>query len=79
LPIKIGDTKIRKNIASSRFVRINLEKQLIECFDEDLENPTISYNFEIEARPKEQLLNGLDEIDYTLTFLDQIEQFEAKL
>jgi 3-isopropylmalate/(R)-2-methylmalate dehydratase small subunit len=50
----------------------------------DLESQTVhgpdgkQHHFEIDPFPKECLLNGLDEIAYTLTLADQISAFEAR-
>jgi 3-isopropylmalate/(R)-2-methylmalate dehydratase small subunit len=38
-----------------------------------------SHGFDIDPFAKHCLLNGLDELDYTLGFVDQIAEFERRL
>lgn len=51
----------------------DLEKQIV------IDPKGSQYHFEIDSFSKHCLLNGLDQIDWTLQFADQITAFEQKL
>lgn len=56
-------------------ISVDLEQQSVTLATPGV-GEGIAYRFEIDAYRKRCLLNGLDELDYTLTQLDKIEAFE---
>ena len=52
-------------------IEINLEKQSVK-----IENK--SYHFDVDPERKRRLINGLDDIDLTLQYEDQIRSFEVQ-
>ena len=52
-------------------IEINLEKQSLK-----IENK--SYHFDVDPERKRRLINGLDDIDLTLQYEDQIRSFEVQ-
>jgi len=53
---------------------VDLERQEVAV----LSDPLRTFSFEIESGDREQLLKGLDDIDQTLQFEDDITQFEER-
>ncbi|WP_261134595.1 3-isopropylmalate dehydratase small subunit [Bacillus sp. Marseille-Q3570] len=74
LPIKLSDQEVKrlldKGLQSDYTLTVNLEKQSIR----DAEG--FESSFDIDPYWKQMLLNGWDEISITLTYEDQIEQYE---
>ena len=52
-------------------IEINLEKQSVKA-----DNKT--YHFDVDSERKRRLINGLDDIDLTLQYEDEIRSFEAQ-
>ena len=52
-------------------IEINLEKQSVKT-----DNKT--YHFDVDSERKRRLINGLDDIDLTLQYEDEIRSFEAQ-
>lgn len=76
LPVRLAGAAIATLLAASREpgakVRIDLAAQTVTLPDGS------RHGFEMEAFAKHCLLNGLDELDYTLTMLGDIEAFETR-
>jgi len=77
LPIQVSDAVLKR-------IFIAIENSPYCLFGVDLENQVLSNNqelhvkFEIDAYKKECLLKGYDDIDYLLSMLSEIEDFENK-
>ena len=77
LPVKVDDTTHKKLFRlleenPDSVVSINLEKQTLELPD------GTSVAFPVNPFSKKCLLNGMDEMDYILSFSDQISQYEQE-
>lgn len=70
LPIKLNEAK-RKAIAKHTTITIDLPQQIIELPDQHI-------HFDIDKVWKYKLENGLDDIDLTLQYEDQIKQYERQ-
>jgi 3-isopropylmalate/(R)-2-methylmalate dehydratase small subunit len=57
-------------------ISVDLEQQSVTLVTLGVAPKGIAHRFEIDAYRRRCLLNGLDELDYTLTQLDKIEAFE---
>lgn len=69
LPIVIKNKEDREAIAQHSEITIDLPDQLIIT-------PEAKYHFDIDATWKNKLVNGLDDIAITLTYEEQINQYE---
>ena len=73
LPIVLDDEGISKlmNNINNKFsvFTVSLEKQVIQCED-------FKVNFEIDARRKKVLIEGIDDISETLKLSDKIKEYE---
>ncbi|MGP4082605.1 3-isopropylmalate dehydratase small subunit [Pseudalkalibacillus sp. R45] len=74
LPIRLSDQEVKrlldKGLQSDYTLTVNLEEQSVR----DAEG--FESSFDIDPYWKQMLLNGWDEISITLTYVDQIEQYE---
>jgi 3-isopropylmalate/(R)-2-methylmalate dehydratase small subunit len=57
---------------AQKMIQVDLESQTVTLPD------GVSQSFEIEPFAKHCVMNGLDELDYTLTRLDEISAFESR-
>jgi len=79
LPVQVSEDFLQKifkavqNNPSSE-VEVNLEKETIRIVATGEEE-----HFEINAYKKECLMNGYDDIDYLLSIMNEIEQFEDNI
>ena len=71
LPIVLSSEIVDALFAYQGEIVINLEEQSVKTEDN-------IYNFEVDAERKRRLINGLDDIDLTLQYEDQIRSFEAE-
>ena len=76
LPVQVSEEFLQKIFAAvekdpSTQIEVNLEKQTITLLASGDEE-----HFDINAYKKECLLNGYDDIDYLLSIMNEIEQFE---
>lgn len=73
LPVVLDDEGISKlmNNINNKFsvFTVSLEKQVIQCED-------FKVNFEIDARRKKVLIEGIDDISETLKLSDKIKEYE---
>ena len=69
LPIVIENKIDREAIAQHSDITIDLPNQ-------EIITPEAKYHFDIDATWKNKLVNGLDDIAITLTYEDQISQYE---
>ncbi|WP_044892932.1 3-isopropylmalate dehydratase small subunit [Bacillus alveayuensis] len=76
LPIRVNDETMNYLLAKaegkSYQCTVDLEKQLVT------DDEGFSFSFDIDHHWKEMLLNGRDEIAFTLLYEDDIQQYEAK-
>ena len=71
LPIVLSSEIVDALFAYQGEIVINLEEQSVKTEDN-------IYNFEVDAERKRRLINGLDDIDLTLQYEDQIRSFEVE-
>jgi len=71
LPIVLSSEIVDTLFAYQGEIVINLEEQSVKTEDN-------IYNFEVDAERKRRLINGLDDIDLTLQYENQIRSFEAE-
>jgi len=71
LPIVLSSEIVDALFAYRGEIVINLEEQSVKTEDN-------IYNFEVDAEKKRRLINGLDDIDLTLQYKDQIRSFETE-
>ena len=66
-------SSLKKNIQSDKIkeLEVNLEEQKLYALEK-------SYDFEIDPYQKENLLEGKDEIDQSLEYIQEIESFEKE-
>jgi 3-isopropylmalate/(R)-2-methylmalate dehydratase small subunit len=77
LPVVVKPEVIEKLMASLRERRNGaIEVNLVDQTLTDLDG--IAHHFEIDAFSKHCLLNGIDELDYTLSQMDLIDAFEHR-
>ncbi len=69
LPIAIENKNDREAIAQHSDITIDLPNQ-------EVITPEAKYHFEIDSTWKNKLVNGLDDIAITLTYEDQINEYE---
>ena len=69
LPIAIENKTDRESIAQHSEITIDLPNQ-------EIITPEAKYHFDIDATWKNKLVNGLDDIAITLTYEDQINEYE---
>jgi 3-isopropylmalate/(R)-2-methylmalate dehydratase small subunit len=69
LPVRLSKDAIDKLVQSGSPVRVDLESQTVTC-------ETTQLSFEIDPFAKHCLLNGLDELGYTVSKLGEIVEFE---
>lgn len=79
LPVQVSDSFLQEIFAEvdkdpNVEIEVDLEKQTIH-----LQSTGRSEDFEINAYKKACLLNGYDDIDYTLSKLDEIQHYEREL
>lgn len=78
LPIEVSDETLQNLLSSLAAypqlnIQVNLEKQTLSAPEINLE-----VEFEINAYKKECLLNGYDDIDFLLSKMNEIKEFENK-
>ena len=73
LPVTLEQDAVNILVGTDSKVTIDLELKRISVADYDK-----SWNFEISPYAQKILLEGLDEIDYTLGFTNKISAFESK-
>jgi 3-isopropylmalate/(R)-2-methylmalate dehydratase small subunit len=79
LPVQVSDEFLQKIFSSvekdpATEIEVDLEKQIIKII------PTgDAEHFDITSYKKECLLNGYDDIDYMLSIMNEIEQFEHNI
>ena len=71
LPITLNSNIVDILFQYQGEIEINLEKQSLK-----IENK--SYHFDVDPERKRRLINGLDDIDLTLQYEDQIRSFEVQ-
>ena len=71
LPITLNSNIVDILFQYQGEIEINLEKQSVK-----IENK--SYHFDVDPERKRRLINGLDDIDLTLQYEDQIRSFEVQ-
>ena len=71
LPIVLSSEIVDALFVYQGEIVINLEEQSVKTEDN-------IYNFEVDAERKRRLINGLDDIDLTLQYEDQIRSFEVE-
>jgi len=71
LPIVLSSEIVDALFAYQGEIVINLEEQSVKTEDN-------IYNFKVDAERKRRLINGLDDIDLTLQYEDQIRSFEVE-
>ena len=71
LPITLNSNIVDILFQYQGEIEINLEKQSVK-----IENK--SYHFDLDPERKRRLINGLDDIDLTLQYEDQIRSFEVQ-
>ncbi len=76
LPIRLPGVQVEsllQHLADNpeTMIQVDLEEQTVQAAD-------TSYNFDIDPFAKHCLLNGLDQIDYTLSLLTAIETYEER-
>ena len=71
LPIVLSSEIVDALFEYQGEIVINLEEQSVKTEDN-------IYNFEVDAEKKRRLINGLDDIDLTLQYKDQIRSFETE-
>lgn len=71
LPIALSSEIVDSLFAYQGEIVINLQEQSVKTEDN-------IYNFEVDAERKRRLINGLDDIDLTLQYENQIRSFEAE-
>ncbi len=76
LPIRLPGVQVEsllQHLADNpeTMIQVDLEEQTVQAAD-------TSYNFDIDPFAKHCLLNGLDQIDYTLSLLTAIEAYEER-
>jgi len=71
LPIVLSSEIVDSLFAYQGEIVINLEEQSVKTEDN-------IYNFEVDAERKRRLIKGLDDIDLTLQYEDQIRLFESE-
>ena len=71
LPIVLSSEIVDALFAYQGEIVINLEEQSVKTEDN-------IYNFKVDAERKRRLINGLDDIDLTLKYEDQIRSFEVE-
>jgi 3-isopropylmalate/(R)-2-methylmalate dehydratase small subunit len=69
LPVRLPKDAIEKLVAAGAPVRVDLEAQTVTCGKTQL-------HFDIDPFAKHCLLNGLDELGYTMSRLGEIVEFE---
>ena len=70
LPIVLSSEIVDSLFVYQGEIVINLEEQSVKTEDN-------IYNFEVDAERKRRLINGLDDIDLTLQYENQIRSFET--
>ena len=71
LPIVLSSEIVDALFVYKGEIVINLEEQSVKTEDN-------IYHFEVDAERKRRLINGLDDIDLTLQYKDQIRSFETE-
>jgi 3-isopropylmalate/(R)-2-methylmalate dehydratase small subunit len=71
LPVRLPQTSIEKLLAETKTAAIDLSAQTVTAGD-------ARFDFEIDPFSKHCLLNGIDELGYTLSRLDEIVEFERQ-
>ena len=72
LPIRLNSQTISEIMAETEEIEIDLECQMIRIRNKEIP-------FEIDSYKKKILLEGLDDIEQTLQFKDEIAEFEQRL
>lgn len=77
LPVVLDEADVADVARNTRVgVDFEITVDLINCTVSD--NSGIEYSFQIDPFRRECLLNGLNDLDYSLQFLDEIDRYEAR-
>ena len=76
LPVRLAEEAVQELLAGLQrepgaAIEVDLAAQTVK-------GPDGEYSFDIDPFSKHCLLNGIDELDYTLSQLDKIEEFERR-
>ncbi len=71
LPITLNSDIVDELFEYQGEIEINLEKQIVKVDD-------INYHFDLDSERKRRLIHGLDDIDLTLQYENQIRSFEKQ-
>lgn len=72
LPERMIENLLSKSKSGNFYLTVNLNKQIIKTDDQTI------YNFEMDPFRKHCFMNGLDDLDYLTTHLDEIKLFKQK-